>query len=237
MGRRPQGLRSVVVVRRTVTRDGRLNPPHRTDTPQRHAGQAATGEGKGEHQGRETADDTVLHQPADAPGKLRNGSAPRYGLGMDAPAAHTCSKRFSGYPCCHRQWRHSGHCRFVHGYSRSFTVWFAALNLDPHGFVVDFSSLGDLERRLAAQFDHTFLVNADDPLLATWQSLHEQGALDLRVMANVGMESTAELVWGWANALLRERDGGRSCCWRVEARENEKNAACYSATPAWFPAS
>jgi 6-pyruvoyltetrahydropterin/6-carboxytetrahydropterin synthase len=153
---------------------------------------------------------------------------------MDAPAAHTCSKRFSGYPCCHRQWRHSGHCRFVHGYSRSFTVWFAAINLDQHGFVVDFSSLGDLERRLSAQFDHTFLVNADDPLLATWQSLHEQGALDLRVMANVGMESTAELVWGWANALLRERDGGRSCCWRVEARENEKNAACYSATPAWF---
>lgn len=153
---------------------------------------------------------------------------------MHPPAAHTCSKRFSGYPCCHRQWRHSGHCRFVHGYSRSFTVWFAARQLDPHGFVVDFSSLGELERRLAGQFDHTFLVNADDPLLPQWQALHEQGALDLRVMANVGMEASAELVWGWANELLHSRDGGRSCCWRVEAAENEKNAARYTATPSWF---
>lgn len=149
-------------------------------------------------------------------------------------SAHTCSKTFSGYPCTHRQWRHSGHCRFVHGYSRSFTFWFQAGALDQHGFVVDFSSLRELEAQLAAQFDHTFLVNADDPLLATWQQLHEQGALDLRVMANVGMEASAELVWGWANALLREREDGRACCFKVEARENEKNAACYEAVPTWF---
>ena len=155
---------------------------------------------------------------------------------MSTPAAYTCSKTFSGFPCTHRQWRHPGHCRFVHGYSRSFRFWFQARSLDQHGFVVDFSSLSSLQQRLAAQFDHTFLVNADDPLLATWQSLHEQGALDLRVMTNVGMEASAELVWGWANELLQGREGGRSCCFRVEARENDKNAACFTAVPAWFHA-
>jgi 6-pyruvoyltetrahydropterin/6-carboxytetrahydropterin synthase len=122
----------------------------------------------------------------------------------------------------------------VHGYSRSFTFWFQARSLDQNGFVVDFSSLGALQARLAEQFDHTFLVNADDPLLEQWQGLHEQGALDLRVMSNVGMEASAELIWGWANDLLQARDGGRSCCWKVEARENEKNAASYEAVPAWF---
>jgi 6-pyruvoyltetrahydropterin/6-carboxytetrahydropterin synthase len=122
----------------------------------------------------------------------------------------------------------------VHGYSRSFTCWFEASDLDSCGFVVDFSSLKDLETQLAAQFDHTFLVNADDPLLDQWQLLHDQGALDLRVMANVGMEASAELVWGWANALLQVRNGGRTCCVMVEARENEKNAACYEAVPEWF---
>lgn len=152
---------------------------------------------------------------------------------MPTPA-YSCSKTFSGFPCTHRQWRHSGHCRFVHGYSRSFSFWFTATDLDPHGFVVDFSSLRELEQQLARQFDHTFLVNADDPLLPQWRDLHEQGALDLRVMANVGMEASAELVWSWANALLHSRDGGRSCCWRAEARENEKNAACYTALPTWF---
>ena len=151
-------------------------------------------------------------------------------------AGYTCSKQFSGYPCTHRQWRHSGHCRFVHGYSRSFTCWFRARALDANGFVVDFSSLKDLEAQLSQQFDHTFLANADDPLLPTWRQLHEQGALDLRVMENVGMEASARLVWEWANALLRERDGGRACCWRVEARENERNAAFYEALPAWFSA-
>jgi 6-pyruvoyltetrahydropterin/6-carboxytetrahydropterin synthase len=151
-------------------------------------------------------------------------------------AGYTCSKQFSGYPCTHRQWSHSGHCRFVHGYSRSFTCWFRATALDANGFVVDFSSLRPLEARISHQFDHTFLANADDPLLPTWRQLHEQGALDLRVMENVGMEASARLVWEWANELLRERDGGRSCCWRVEARENERNAAFYEALPAWFSA-
>jgi 6-pyruvoyltetrahydropterin/6-carboxytetrahydropterin synthase len=122
----------------------------------------------------------------------------------------------------------------VHGYSRSFTLWFQATTLDDCGFVVDFSSLKALEARLAAQFDHTFLVNEDDPLMPTWQQLHEQGALDLRVMANVGMEASAELVWGWANELLHDREAGRCCCWKAEARENENNAGCYEALPDWF---
>jgi 6-pyruvoyltetrahydropterin/6-carboxytetrahydropterin synthase len=52
-------------------------------------------------------------------------------------------------------------------------------------------------------------------------------------MENVGMEASAQLVWQWANALLQDRDGGRTWCWKVEARENERNAACFEALPAW----
>ena len=100
--------------------------------------------------------------------------------------------------------------------------------------MVDFSSLRPLSDRLKVQFDHTFLVNADDPLLVEWQRLHELGALDLRVMDNVGMEASAELAWTWANELLLERDGGRTCCWQVQASENEKNSAFYSGTPEWY---
>ena len=156
---------------------------------------------------------------------------------MPSPSAHTCSKSFRDFPCCHRQWRHPGHCRFLHGYSRSFTFWFQAELLDANGFVVDFSSLRQLEQRLIDQFDHTVLVNGDDPLMDQWQALHAQGALDLRVMENVGMEASAVLVWDWANGLLLSQEGGRACCWRVEARENDKNAARYTATPSWYPSS
>ena len=146
----------------------------------------------------------------------------------------TCSKHFEAYPCCHRQWKHTGHCRFVHGYSRSFTFWFAAQELDDFGFVVDFSSLKPLEIKIEEQFDHTFLVNEDDPLLSVWRDLHSKGALDLRIMSNVGMESTAKLIWEWANKILFERDMGRTCCWRTEASENSANSAFYELTPDWY---
>ncbi len=152
------------------------------------------------------------------------------------PLGYTCTKTFEGYPCCHRQWKHPGHCRFVHGYSRSFTFWFAAIHLDDFGFVVDFSGLKALEQKLREQFDHTFLINSDDPLIDEWKRLHSLGALDLRVMENVGMESSAELLWQWSNEILRERDRGRTCCWRVEARENNQNAACFELIPQWFEA-
>ncbi len=147
---------------------------------------------------------------------------------------YSCSKRFEGYPCCHRQWKHSGHCRFVHGYSRSFTFWFRAKDLDEHGFVVDFSSLHSLQEKLKEQFDHTFLVNIDDPLLPQWKSLHELNALDLRIMDNVGMEFTAKLVWEWANSILYSRDKGRACCIRAEAKENDFNSASFESIPEWF---
>tara|TARA_Y100001968_G_scaffold324803_1_gene364880 strand:+ start:2032 stop:2511 length:480 start_codon:yes stop_codon:yes gene_type:complete len=146
----------------------------------------------------------------------------------------TCSKKFEDFPCCHRQWKHLGHCHFVHGYSRSFTFWFGAKELDQNGFVVDFSSLRKLEEKLIKQFDHTFLINDNDPLLLSWKKLHEEGALDLRIMKNVGMESSAELVWEWANSVLQDQDKGRTCCWRTESRENDSNAACFELIPDWF---
>ncbi len=146
----------------------------------------------------------------------------------------SCTKHFSGYPCCHRQWKHPGHCSFVHGYSRSFTFTFRAKQLDDYGFVVDFSSLQLLEKKLKDNFDHTFLVNKDDPLLDEWKTLHIKNALDLRIMENVGMESTAQLVWEWANQILLERDSGRTCCSGAKASENNCNSGFFELVPDWF---
>ena len=146
----------------------------------------------------------------------------------------TCSKSFEGFPCSHRQWRHEGHCRFVHGYSRSFTFWFVAKELDINGFVVDFSRLKPLENRLKEQFDHTFLVNKDDPLLNYWKELHDLEALNLRIMDNVGMEFSSKVIWQWANEYLNKKDEGRSCCWKTESKENKSNSASYEKLPEWF---
>ncbi|KGF95347.1 Queuosine biosynthesis QueD [Prochlorococcus marinus str. MIT 9201] len=124
----------------------------------------------------------------------------------------------------------------MHGYSRSFTFWFTAKKLDLNGFVVDFSSLRPLENKLKEQFDHTFLVNKDDPLLNHWEKLHDLDALDLRIMDNVGMEFTSELIWRWANEYLQVKDEGRTCCWKTESKENKSNKASYEEIPDWFKA-
>ena len=146
----------------------------------------------------------------------------------------SCSKSYYDFPCSHRQWQHSGHCRFVHGYSRSFTFWFAAKELDLNGFIVDFSSLKPLEKKLKDQFDHTFLVNKDDPLLTYWKQLNELKALDLRIMDNVGMEYSSQIIWQWANDYLRNKDNGRTCCWKTESKENASNRANFESLPSWY---
>jgi len=80
-----------------------------------------------------------------------------------APArgAYSCSRTVQRLPLlATASGAHSGHCRFVHGYSRSFTFWFRPTNADANGFVVDFSACRPSKPSSAKQFDHTFLVNA-----------------------------------------------------------------------------
>lgn len=139
------------------------------------------------------------------------------------------SKAFHNLPCAHRQWRHDGHCRFVHGYSRSITLWFECSELTDTHFVVDFGSLKQLRQWLEHIFDHTLLINEDDPERAAFEALHQRGAVDLRVLPNVGMEGSARYVFEYADALIREHTHGRAWVVKVECRENDKNAATYEA--------
>ena len=154
---------------------------------------------------------------------------------MSFDSSHfSCSKSYEDFPCSHRQWQHLGHCKYVHGYSRSFTFWFRAKKLDNNGFVVDFSSLKPLEKKLKDHFDHTFLINKDDPLMNYWQKLHDLDALDLRIMDNVGMEFSSKMIWDWANEYLHDIDNGRTCCWKTESKENNSNAATFEKVPTWY---
>ena len=36
----------------------------------------------------------------------------------------TSSKTYRNLPCAHRQWKHEGHCAYIHGYSRQYTFHF-----------------------------------------------------------------------------------------------------------------
>lgn len=135
------------------------------------------------------------------------------------------TKYFTNLPCAHRLHSHSGHCKYVHGYSRSFKFYFEAHELDAHNFVVDFSSLGELKRWLEDMYDHTLLICADDPELDFFKQMDERGLCKLRVVPSVTMEGTAELVFAYADELIRRMTEGRAYLAKVEVHENDKNSA------------
>jgi 6-pyruvoyltetrahydropterin/6-carboxytetrahydropterin synthase len=147
------------------------------------------------------------------------------------PKHFTSTKRFTGFPCTHRQWRADSHCRYVHGYAREFYFEFEAKELTPEGWVVDFGGLKELKNWLNHMFDHTFLVAQDDPHLSTFKSMDQDGVIQLRVMPNPGMEGTAQYVYENASRILEDLYGDRAWISLVQVRENENNSAIYTPGP------
>ena len=143
------------------------------------------------------------------------------------PKNFKSTKRFTGFPCTHRQWRAKSHCRFVHGYSRELNFEFETDSLTDEGWVVDFGGLKKVKEFLDYTFDHTFLVAQDDPELENFRLLDQKGVIMLRVLPNPGMEGTALYVYEEATKILESLYGKRARIIKVEVRENEKNSAIF----------
>jgi 6-pyruvoyltetrahydropterin/6-carboxytetrahydropterin synthase len=146
---------------------------------------------------------------------------------MMNPKNFKSTKRFTGFPCTHRQWRAESHCKYVHGYSREFYFEFAANEMTKEGWVVDFGGLKEIKTWLEFTFDHTFLVAQDDPQLEAFKKLDKEGALQLRILPNPGMEGTAQYVFEEASKILKKLYGERAWITLVQVSENEKNSAMY----------
>ncbi len=137
------------------------------------------------------------------------------------------TKTFIGFPCTHRQFNASSHCRFVHGYSRSFYFEFACDQMSKEGWVLDFGGLKKVKDWLNYFFDHTFLASEADPFLQLFKDLDKKGIIQLRVMPNVSMEGSAEFVYKNVNKIIDEITNSRVWVTKVEVRENQKNSAIY----------
>ncbi len=141
---------------------------------------------------------------------------------------YTSTKTYRNLPCAHRQWKHDGHCAFIHGYSRQYTFYFEAEEFDKHGWVVGFGDLKKLKEYLVDMYDHTMLISEDDPEVSLFKELHEKGICNLRIVPDVSLEGSAKTALLKANEILSELTNGRARCFQVEARENDKNSAIYS---------
>jgi len=131
-----------------------------------------------------------------------------------------------GFSCAFRQWRatHS-HCRFLHGYALSFKFTFEATERDGRGWVVDFGGLDELKRQLSYYFDHTTLVSRDDPMGGVFQTLNEQGLIQLRQLGAVGCEAFAAMAYDMAADVVKSRPNVRVVS--AEVREHGANSAIF----------
>ncbi len=140
------------------------------------------------------------------------------------------TKTFECGSTAFRQWRatHS-HCQYVHGYSLKFKVWFEG-RIDHMNYVCDFGCFkrNGVKEKLADMFDHTFVVAADDPQLATFKKMDLDGIIQLRIMDNVGCERYAEWVYNLIDEQMVYETKGRVRVIKVECFEGgTQNSAIY----------
>jgi len=150
------------------------------------------------------------------------------------------TKRFDNFSVALRQWKAShSHCELLHGYAFEIKVWFASneedidKQLDEMNWIVDYGGFkkppqgNGLREWLDQTFDHTTLIEKDDPFLDIFQQLQQMGICKLIVMDKMGAESVAKLIFDKFNERLSKTNGGRCKVVKVECFENKNNSSIY----------
>jgi len=145
---------------------------------------------------------------------------------------YTSTKYFKELgPCAYRNWRSNTDCYLLHGYARSFRFVFGARTLDAQGFVVDFGGLKEVQRQLKAWFDHTVILQSDDPLVHVFEELSQLGHLRLVTFPLISSEGLAQWVGEYVHEFLQHATDGRAWVEQCEMIEAEKNSAYYNLFP------
>ncbi len=150
------------------------------------------------------------------------------------------TKLFDNYSVAIRQWKaqHS-HCALLHGYALEFKVWFESVEpdidkqLDEMNWIQDYGGFkskptgNGLKDWMNDMWDHTCLIEADDPHMESFEFLEEMGVLKLVKMTPIGAESAAKLVYDKFNDVLSKQGGGRVKVVKVECWEAKRNSSIF----------
>lgn len=149
---------------------------------------------------------------------------------------HKVTKSYRDFPAAHRQPKHDGHCALIHGHNWGWDITFSCDTLDECGFVIDVGKLDKLKAFLTDHFDHTLLLNMDDPLLAylkgvllTPNASESETPPIAKIVAlpNCGMEGLARYVYQWADSFCVEHWSRGLRVVEVVCWEDGKNRATY----------
>lgn len=146
---------------------------------------------------------------------------------------YSVTKSYRNFPAAHRQPGHDGHCRWIHGHNWGFDIVFTCQELDSNGFVIDVGKLDWVRQFLKHTFDHTLLLNEDDPHLAMLQGClygdcpETDHLAEIVVVQNCGMEGLARHVFIAVNRILLAEFKRGLRVLRVTCWEDSKNSATY----------
>ena len=142
------------------------------------------------------------------------------------------SKRMDGYSVCFRQHRAESHCRFLHGYGISFVLHFEADDLDERNWVWDFGWAKNPHYQIDGMtvktwfdymFDHTVLLDQDDPELEVFENLAEKALIQLRILPRFSCECLAEFLLETIAPLIAQGSEERARLIRVDVIENDRS--------------
>lgn len=131
-----------------------------------------------------------------------------------------------GLSCCFRQWRATSHCNMLHGYSLQVEVQFEAYNVDDKNWVVDFGGLKEFKKYLEWAFDHTTIVDIDDPEANTFRQMADKKMINIRWVNAVGCEAFSKQIFEWLESWLEDNIeyNTRVTVKKVEVREHGGNS-------------
>jgi len=76
-------------------------------------------------------------------------------------------------------------------------------------------------------FDHTTLIEQDDPYRDIFEQLGQMGLAKVHFLEKMGAESVAKLIYDKFNDVLSKTDAGRCKVVKVELFENDNNSSIY----------
>lgn len=128
----------------------------------------------------------------------------------------------------HRLMFHKGDCKNLHGHSAKIKLELSAKELNDNGMIIDFGHLGFIKDYFRENYDHTLILNENDPLYEIIKSA--EVCKDFKMRKFVGEPTSENFAKAMAYdiiAMITERNipitGLKITFW-----ETAKNSASYT---------
>ena len=120
------------------------------------------------------------------------------------------SKLMDGYSTCYRNHMSTDQTQQLHGCDIKFRMYFEG-ELDYRNWVADFGWMKRSKQNISGMnlkdwfsymFDHTVLIQSDDPFLNTFIDMNDKGTIQLRILESTSKEGLEKFIFNTIQNLI-----------------------------------